>query len=642
MNHSLDAFSHPMRNSFLLALGLGLLVSGSPMLTADAGQQYYRGSASYTRELRAADTLMQTGKYQAAEAKYTALLQKNPNNTAARSGLAVAQAELYKLGAAEKNAQAVLAKDPKNVFAHIALGVTYRNRTASQDMEYRLQKEALLNQSARELERAVQLDGGLPEAHNQLGVTYRLQGRYDDAERAFDKAADLDPSFGEAMVNKSIMMMERGDMAGAKSVLQSAIKLNSKNHMAHYRLGESKLRLGDAHGALESLNTALALDKDNAAIMGMMAEAYDKQGNHAGAVAAYQSTIQKNPSYMPAYVGLSNLYDMRGDGELAMAQLKSALNVNPNYAPARNQLGRLALTVDKPDQAVRYYRESLRANPQDVEALSGLSQAMTVIAQRSANWSQTLGAESDLVEAEKAVEEALSLNPDDLRLHLAHLRLSRLAGKQTGTRQELEQLVHRQPRNASESMLQGEALLVLGRYGEADSVFQRLIRESNRDADRLLVLGDVLKVNGDLDNAETAYRTALMAEPGNLKAERALNRIEVAEAEAQKTLRLAGALNNFWQRESSIDFYVESLAKNPKQPEARLELAKLYEKYDDFSQAAQSYRMYLNLMPQLEPKKKEKYERKIAKLEERARNVQPKPYAVPASTMPTQPVSQAQ
>ncbi len=610
-----------MKNSGrLLAVTLSVALLSGTLTPLPADARVYRGTV--TRELRAADSLMQTGRYAEAEAKYTALLNKNPGNIEARSGLALAQSELYKLDAAEKNANAVLAKDPNHALAHVALGVVYRNRTASQDMTYKLRRDELLAKSAYELEMAVIQNPKLPEAHNQLGVTYRFQGRYDGAEQAFERALELDSDFAEALLNYGIMRLERNDVAGAKELYQKAIRLNSKNHMAHYRLGEALLKEGQPHLALKSLNTALSLDRNNASIMAKMGEAYEMQGNDAAAVANYQKAIHANPGFMPAHVNLANLYDFRGDGELAMSALRNALNTNPNYAPARNRLGQLALSVDKPDQAIRYFKESLHQNPQDPVALHGLAQSLTVVAQKNASYGQTLGQEGELVNAELAIHEALRLNPNDLRLHLASLHISKLTGKPAASQAELQRIIAMQPQNETERMLQGEAFLALGRYGEADQIFHSLMQESKGNVDKLLVIGDTLKASGDLQRAQDAYRMALLVEPGNLKAERGIQRVDIALAESERSLRLADALNNFIQKKSSVDFYEESLANNPRQPEARLELAKLYEKYKHYDKAILSYRYYLGLVPDLSEKKRQKYEKKIAKLQEKLQELQ--------------------
>ena len=605
-----------------LALGLGIITftGFSSLPQAEAGTRVYKASAAYSRPARDTDSYLQTGQYQTAEGRYTAILKKNPHSASARASAAMAQAGLFKLDAAEKNANEVLAKNPRNAMAHLAKGVVYRNRTASLDMTYKSQRTELLNQSVSELKQAISYDPHSPEAHNQLGVTYRFMGRNSEAMTEFQKALELDPRNSEAVLNEGIMRLSSGDTAGAKAQFNRAISMNSKNYMAHYRLGEAYLQGGDAHQALNSLNTALSLDRGNAAIMAKMGDAYQAQGNSAAAIANYRKSIQANPSFMPAYMAVSNIFDQRGDGEAAMVELRSALNVNPHFEAGKTRLGHIALTVDKPDQALQYYKDALKDNPNDPDAINGMSQALTVVAQKQATWSQNMGSESDLVSAQQSIQEALRLNPNDLRLHLANLRIAQLSGQPAMSDAELNNIVSIPPRNESEQMIQGEAYLSLGRYQDADRVFGDLIQRNGNNPDKLLTIGDTLKVNGNLAGAQQAYQTVLAADPGNLKAQRGLQRIEAAQAESQKTLRTAKALNT-WRRtgkESSIDFYEDTLSKNPRQPEPRLELSKLYEKTKQYDKAARSYQYYLSLSPDLPEKDREHYQKKIARLQELA------------------------
>lgn len=191
------------------------------------------------------------------------------------------------------------------------------------------------------------------------------------------------------------------------------------------------------------------------------------------------------------------------------------------------------------------------------------------------------------------------------------------------------------PRNESEQMIQGEAFLALGRYQDADRAFGDLVQRNANNPDKLLTIGDTLKVNGNLAGAQQAYQTVLAADPGNLKAQRGLQRIAAAQEESQRTLRTAKALNT-WRRtgkESSIDFYEDTLSKNPRQPEVRLELAKLYEKTRQYDKAARSYQFYVALRPDLTEKDREHYQKKIAHMQELAQEY---PASKTASIMPIQ------
>jgi len=600
-----------------LALAVSVSLASLPALSAEAPKTF-RSSVSVTREYQQANLNLQTGRYQLAESQFLSVLKRNPSSLKARAGLALVQAELYKLDAAEKNANQVLSKNPNSAMAHTALGTIARNRTSSLDMTYKARRNELLNESVDHLKRALEVSPGSPEIWNQLGLTYSLQGRTADAHSAFERALKADPHFAEARVNEGVMQLQKGNVSGAKAAYQQAIRLNSKNYAAHYRLGEAYLKEGNSHQALQSLNTALALNPGNGSVLSKMAEAYRSQGNSSAAVTTYQKAMLSSPGFMPAYLGLANIYDGQGDGELAMATLKSAINVNPNFTAGYKNLGRLALSVDKPDQAMQYYQEALKVNSQDSEALQGLSQALMVTAQRTSVESNFSGQESNLADAEEMLDAALRLNPNDMGLRLASLRIAQLAGKPQASEEELNQILETPARNDAERFIQGQAYYALGHYPQSDAIFREQIAKAGQNPQKLLVIGDTLKAEGNLALAREAYQ----AVPGNnLKAKRAINRIAQQQAQSDKSLRLAKALNKKSLlglkragQQSAIDSYEEALSKNPRQPEARLALSKLYEKYDQYDKAALSYQMYLGLMPGLTENERAHFEEKIQKL----------------------------
>ncbi|MBX2861336.1 MAG: tetratricopeptide repeat protein [Vampirovibrio sp.] len=613
-------------NSMLAGtLALGITAGAIPaglIDTADAGSSL-RGRTSYT--VRQANRLYELGKWSDAEKKYTQALRRNPNDIQARAGLSTVQAELFKLGAAEENAQKVLAKDPQNSDAMVALGLVYRNRTASSDMTYRNQRVQLLNQSAQMFQKAIQADPNNPDAHNRLGETYRMQNLIGDAEQAFRKAIELDSEYSEAQANMGTVLHAKGEVNQAIEHYNKAIKLNSKNFKAHYYLGQALADQGKYHESLKSLNTALYQKRDNAMVHTKMGEVLAAQGNEAGSISHFREAMRTKPEYFPAYEGLAKMFDARGDGELAIAELKTGLNLNGRKDDFRVAIAKLSQANGKNEQALKYYREVLSNNPNHKEALQGYAQTLLVSAQDISSTGSVAGDTGVYVDAERAIDQALQANPNDIQLHLAKLRLQRLSGKPQAAQAELQQIVNRPAVTQPDKIAKGEALLALGQYQESDQVFRQLIQANQGTPQKNLVMADILMSNGDLDMAAEAYRNVLGSQPKSVKAQRGLHRIDVAKKEASKQFKLAYSLNNWYskkQRESAKDFYMETVSLYPRQPEAREALAKIYKKEKQYGKAAFEWEAYLNLMPNMEQKDREKIQRRIADLRQKELEMQ--------------------
>src|SRR4029079_10477816 len=76
--------------------------------------------------------------------------------------------------------RALLARNELNAQAHNNLGLLYQERN-------------LLQESARELQRAVLIEPRNAAAHNNLGVTLLMEGRGDEAMAEFRSALAVDP-----------------------------------------------------------------------------------------------------------------------------------------------------------------------------------------------------------------------------------------------------------------------------------------------------------------------------------------------------------------------------------------------------------------------------------------------------------------
>ncbi len=600
-----------------LAVSIGVMSTLSCIMPSSALAQFQvKGYISESAApVRQASQMFQVGKWEDAEKAYTNYLKSNPRDSRARAGLAVVQAELLKLGAAEKNAQQALQQNPRNAYAHIALGIVKRNRTTSSDMTYRGNTQQLLNEAVEEFKAAATLEPNNPEAHNRLGEIYRMQGRLDEASTQFDKAARLDPKYSEAVANQGTIQRAKGSNDRAKEFYRKAIALNSKNHYAHYYLGEALVAEGKYHEGIESLNTALYQNRNSAPVHTKMAEAFSRQGNEAAAISHYREAIRLKPEYIPAYRNLATLFDNRGDGEFGIAELKSGLNANPNANDFRVDIGRMSLAVEKADQAVTYFKEALHNDPNNPEALRGLSQAYYMKATSSANQG-TVGSGDDYVDAERAIQNALRFNPNDISLHLALLRIAKLSGRPDVAQDELNRIVNTTPTSANEQIAKSEALFSLGRFQESDQMARQMMGQFGGDVKKQLLLADAMKVNGNLDMAIEGYKQVKSIDPENKKAERGIQRIKVVQEDARKKLTLAQSLDNSRQRKSARDFYLETIAMYPRQPEARLAMGRIYASDKEYDKAIFEYQSYLNLVPYLDSKEQASIERKIEALRE--------------------------
>jgi Tfp pilus assembly protein PilF len=121
--------------------------------------------------------------------------------------------------------RALLQRNELNAQAHNNLGLLY-------------QEKNLLQESARELQRAILIEPRNAGARNNYGVTLLMQGKPDEATAQFRSVLALDSQNLDALVNLALAQRASGQLDVAKETLLSALTIAPRNAAAHYNLGQ--------------------------------------------------------------------------------------------------------------------------------------------------------------------------------------------------------------------------------------------------------------------------------------------------------------------------------------------------------------------------------------------------------------------
>jgi Tfp pilus assembly protein PilF/predicted nucleic acid-binding Zn-ribbon protein len=135
-------------------------------------------------------------QFDAAEADYQKILDRDQNNGLVLANLATIELQQGKLDDAEKHLTAAIAQSPDDAYNLSTLGY----------LKFRQEKydDALLA-----LSRAVKIDPNNPEIQNYLGVTLGHKGLRIQAETALRKAIQIDPSYAPAHNNLAVIYLNQ-------------------------------------------------------------------------------------------------------------------------------------------------------------------------------------------------------------------------------------------------------------------------------------------------------------------------------------------------------------------------------------------------------------------------------------------------
>ena len=155
------------------------------------------------------------------------------------------------------------------------------------------------------LRKALQLKPNYPEAHNNLGVALKEQGDLTAAIASYKNALQLKPNHPEAHNNLGTALKEQGDLNAAIASYNNALQLKPNHPETHYNLGVALQEQGDLDEALINHKRALELDPKNSKAFYGIGLVQAVQGNLKDSKNSFLKSIELNPSNTAALLELS-------------------------------------------------------------------------------------------------------------------------------------------------------------------------------------------------------------------------------------------------------------------------------------------------------------------------------------------------
>jgi len=135
-------------------------------------------------------------EYDAAEADYRHILERDQNNGLVLANLATIELQQDKLADAEKHITAALVQSPEDAYNLSTLGY----------LKFRQEK---YDEALDILSRAAKADPNSPEIQNYLGVTLSHKGQRVQAETALRKAIQINPEYASAHNNLAVVYLNQ-------------------------------------------------------------------------------------------------------------------------------------------------------------------------------------------------------------------------------------------------------------------------------------------------------------------------------------------------------------------------------------------------------------------------------------------------
>lgn len=186
------------------------------------------------------------------------------------------------------------------------------------------------------------------------------------------------------LFERSLELLQRGDLRGAVSVLRALVAVEPNNTVAHYNLGMALSDLGS----------------------------FDDAQLHLLKV------VHREPENVNALVALGVALYRAGNASGAKRRLEQALALDPNNGYAHRNLAAILGNLGERQPAIDHLREAYRLMPNDQASVFGLAHAL-----------HEFGGEDAIEEADRLYKAAIDLNPDSDIGESAKRARSRMAQK---------------------------------------------------------------------------------------------------------------------------------------------------------------------------------------------------------------------
>jgi len=273
--------------------------------------------------------------------------------------------------------QEAIDKDPNYALAYVGLADSYLSQGSFAGMP----TTEVLPKAEAALQRALELDDSIAEAHATKGFAYLQSLKWDEAQKEFQRAISLNPNYATAhhWYSEYFRILRRFPEQAQE--IKRAQELDPLSPSMGANLGRAYLNLGDADAAVKECKRALELNPSFPLAHHFMGLAYVEQHRYEEAIAEFQQAVNFSKRSDLFVAGLGIGYGKAGKRTEALAVVRE---LEEKYARKEANGFDLALVhaaLENDDEAMAWLEKDFAARN-----LTGLIYVgSTVIHQRLRN-----------------------------------------------------------------------------------------------------------------------------------------------------------------------------------------------------------------------------------------------------------------
>ncbi|HSW70305.1 MAG TPA: tetratricopeptide repeat protein [Gammaproteobacteria bacterium] len=285
-----------------------------------------------------------------AEAKYHAILRKNPRDIDALHALGIFNAQKENFADAIKYLQLAIKYQPDNSILQLHLANV-------------LKAQGLFDQAASVLQKILTDNPGYSSALNNLGTVFYAQERYSDAIEAFSSVIKKEPQYIDAYYNLGLALNKKNLLDEAEKTYRKLLDLSPEHFAARFHLAcilMQKTNIDDALLEFLKIEKSAPLHFETQC---NIAACFLKKGDLNFSKTHYLKALDIMPKDKQILFNLGVIYTQQGNIDSAIQNYQKAVQQDPDFFAAHNNLGVAFLAKQHVAFALHHFQEAARLQP---------------------------------------------------------------------------------------------------------------------------------------------------------------------------------------------------------------------------------------------------------------------------------------
>jgi tetratricopeptide (TPR) repeat protein len=456
---------------------------------------------------------------------------------------------------AEVNFKKAVQADPKAVNAQLALAGFYQSRNRFAEAEHAFKHaidvdpkspvpraayvrlllqegkkneiESFLHQTKKDL-------SDNREGYRMLGDFYFASGDLDKATNEYTSLYSDHPKDAQVKKNYIQLLILKNRLDEATKLDNEILKTNPHDVDALVFKGQLQLRRNDANSAVDSLQSALRNDPENAVAHYQLGLAYAQQQNEGRAESEWREAARIRPDLIDAQRSIAGLELHRGDLDALLRTAQQIIKAQPyspdgfllkgiadlarrKYTDAQQdakqaaqrspqnpaplvQLGNIQLAQKHYPDAEKCFQQALDKDPSSTEGLSGLM--------------NTYVAENQPDKAISAANAQIAKAPNNSNFYdLLGTALFDAKKDLPGADGALRKAIELDKNNVDALEKLGKVQVQEGSADKALALYQQSIKDNPREVMFYILCGELYEAKKDWEQAKSMYQQALSVSP---------------------------------------------------------------------------------------------------------------------------------